>query len=207
MGSWESSPYFHDGSAETIDKVFETTGGQIIQAETALLSNGANISGYIQINADSSSHGEYVRFPSNSGASLSLSSIDGGSGGIGAIEIRVLYGQSTTLNLDINGTVYPIIIPSSSINLDWRLLRINDVVFNAGLNNTLTLTLTSNPSASIDEILISTSDDLTSASPHRVAQNLNALDFLNLIAYIQELDGSDSSVPGDLIFENGFESP
>ena len=205
LGSWESKPYFHDGSAETIDKVFEITGGQIIQAETATLAGGANIPGYIEINADSSSHGEYVNLPYNSGASLSFSSIDGGSGGVGAIEIRVLYGQSTTLNLAVNGTTYPVTIPASSINLDWRLLRINDVTFNAGTNNTLSLTLSSNPSTSIDEILISTSDDLVLASPHRILQSLNATDFFNLIAYIQQLDGSDSSFSGDLIFENDFE--
>ena len=206
LGVWESAPYFHDGSADTIDKVFEVTGGQLIQAETADLSNGANIPGFIHINADSSSHGTYVNFPTNSGATLNLSSIDGGSGGIGAIEIRVLLrSQATSVDLSVNGTIYPISLPPTSVNLNWQLLRVNDVTLNPGTNNAISITLTSNPTTSIDEILISTSDDLVLAAPHRTVQNLNPTDFVNLQAYIQELDGSNSSSPSDLIFEDGFE--
>ena len=205
LGSWESAPYFHDGSAQTMDRVFTITGGEIIQAETAVLTNGANIPGFIAINSDSSSHGEYVSFPNNSGASLTLSSIDGGSGGEGAVEIRLRLSQVTALDLAVNGIIYPVVVPATSINLDWRLIRVDGVDFNSGTNNTVSLTLASNNSSSIDEILISTSDDLLLAQPHRIAQGLNASDFANLLSYIQQLDGTDSSFPGDIIFRNSFE--
>lgn len=206
LGAWESAPYFHDGSAETIDQVFETTGGVIIQAESGDISNGAVIPGFISINADSSSHGTYVNFASNSNATINLTDINGGSGGIGAIEIRVILNdQATSINLSVNGTIYPVSVPSSSVYLDWRLLRVNNVMLNSGTNNTISLSLSSNAETSIDEILVSTNDDLTLALPHTSVQNLNATDFSNLMEYILQLDGSESSFPSDLIFKQGFE--
>ena len=72
LGVWETAPYFHDGSAANLEDVFNVTGGYIIQAETASLSNGADIPGFIQYNYDSSSHGEFIRLPGTMQLNLSL---------------------------------------------------------------------------------------------------------------------------------------
>jgi cytochrome c peroxidase len=41
-GVWAGAPYFHDGSAATLEDVFRVTGGQILPAEQAQVSGGAS---------------------------------------------------------------------------------------------------------------------------------------------------------------------
>jgi hypothetical protein len=206
LGVWETAPYFHDGSAASLEDVFSVTGGSIIQAETALLSGDANIPGFIQYNYDSSSHGEFVRLP----GTMTLNNIDGGIGGLGALGLRVINGdnQIQSLVIDINGDNYSVDIAPYEASLDWREVRLDDVTWLAGANNTIQITSNANPNDEIfiDDVIIASIEEITLAQPHRLARNLDQTDFDNLIVYLKQLDGSNSSFnPIDLIFMDGFD--
>ena len=206
LGVWETAPYFHDGSAATLEDVFSVTGGSIIQAETATLSNGADIPGYIQYNYDSSSHGEFVRLP----GTMTLSNIDGGSGGLGALGLRVINGdnQTQSIEINVNGNNHNVDIAAYETSLDWREVRVDAVIWLAGANNTVEITSNANPNDEIfiDDVIIATSTEIGLAQPHRLVRDLSPTDFDNLMSYLRQLDGSDSSFnPIDLIFMDGFD--
>ncbi len=203
LGVWETAPYFHDGSAKTLADVFEVAGGQVIQAENADLSNGAHIPGFIQYNYDSSSHGTFVRL----GGTMTLNNIDGGSGGMGAIELRVIgsNNQNVDLTVTVNGINHVLTIPPSEIRLDWYPRRLNDVNFTANLSNTLVINYPGNQEVLIDEVIVSTADDLLAAQPHLLVNSLPTNDANDLMTYINSLDGTDSVVPTDLIFADSFD--
>ncbi len=208
LGVWETAPYFHDGSARSLEDVFVIAGGINIQAELAVLSAGASIPNFIDINYDSSAYGNMVMFPNNSAATLSLSAIDGGSGGVGAIEIRILprsFNQSTQVNLTVNGNPNTIVISPAGTHLDWKTVRVEGVNLSAGSTNTVSLSLSGAPGIFVDEFLITRSDDLALAMPHRRIQSLSGANRSDLMTYLRELDGRDTSFIGDGIFENGFE--
>ncbi len=203
LGVWETAPYFHDGSAKTLADVFTVAGGQVIQAETADLSNGANIPGFIQYNYDSSSHGEFVRLA----GSMTLNGVDGGSGGLGAIELRVIgsNNQNVDLTITVNGVNHVLTIPPSEVRLDWYPRRLSGLNFSTGTSNSLTISYAGNQEVLIDEVIVSTADDLLAAEPHRRVSNLPANEVADLMNYLNSLDGNDSVVPTDLIFDDGFE--
>jgi hypothetical protein len=206
LGAWETAPYFHDGSAATIEDVFSVTGGAIIQAETASLSNGAEIPGYIQYNYDSSSHGEFVRLP----GTITATNINGGSGGIGALGLRVINGtnQTQTLMININSNLHSIDIPPYQSSLDWREVRLDDINLLAGSTNIIEISFTGNPSDEIfiDDLILATNNEISLAQPHRLARDLNQNSFNNLISFLKQLDGSDSSYNSmDLIFMDSFD--
>ncbi|MFK8013589.1 MAG: Ig-like domain-containing protein [Marinicellaceae bacterium] len=206
LGVWETAPYFHDGSAPNLEDVFSVTGGKIIQAEIADLSNGADIPGYIQYNYDSSSHGEFVRLP----GTLILNNIDGGIGGLGALGLRVINGaeQTQTLSIIINGNNHSVDVLPYETSLDWHEVRLDNISWLAGESNQLEISLaaTQNNELFIDDLIVATINEIELAQPHRQALNLNLNDFENLLSYLNQLDGSDSSfVLDDLIFMNGFD--
>ena len=207
LGVWETKPYFHDGSAANIEDVFSVTGGYIIQAETATLSGGANIPGFIQYNYDSSSHGEFIRLP----GTMQLTNVDGGTGGIGAIGLRIINGaeQSQTITITVNGNAHMIDVPQYETSLDWREVRLDNIAWTAGATNVIEISLNSsqNNEFFIDDIIIATTNEINLAQPHRLVLDLPQGDFDNLLAYLKQLDGSDSSfIANELLFMNGFEN-
>jgi sugar lactone lactonase YvrE len=203
LGVWETAPYFHDGSAPALADVFVVAGGHNIQAETGVISGGASIPEFIEYNQDSSSYGEFVRLP----GTISLNQVEGGSGGLSALEIRVIGSdnQQVDLTVNVNGSNHVLNIPPSGIRLDWRPARLEGVMLNSGTNNTISFSYGGNQEVLIDEVIISTADDLLMAAPHRAASTLSPNEFAELLAYIRSLDGTDSVVPTDLIFANGFD--
>lgn len=203
LGVWETAPYFHDGSAPTLADVFTVTGGHIYQAETATLSGGASIPDFIQYNQDSSSHGEFVRLP----GTLTLSQIDGGSGGTGALEIRAIGSDNVTVDLTVtvNGNNHTLSLPPSNIRLNWLPHRLEGINLNPGTSNTISFAYGGNQEVSIDEVIVSTADDWTMAAPHRTALSLSSGDFADLLTYLRSLDGNNAVMPTDLIFADGFE--
>ncbi len=211
LGLWNSAPYFHDGSAEDLNAVFQVAGGRMYQAEAAVLAGGANIPGFIQFNWDSSSHGELVQF-NNDNASATFNGIDGGSGGTGAIELRINPGSSGVFRITVNGShTQEQAFDQGRVALDWTRLRFEDVPLNAGSSNTVIVTRVSTgswQSPALDHITVSTASDLALAQAHRVAGNLNATDFNRLRAYLLQLDGRNPQgviVNPDLLFRDRFQ--
>jgi len=203
LGLWDTAPYFHDGSAPTLADVFSVTGGHIYQAETATLSGGASVPDFIQYNQDSSSHGEFVRLP----GTMTLDSVDGGTGGTGALEIRATGSDIVTVDLTVtvNGNNHTLSIPPSNIRLDWRPHRLEGINLTAGTSNTISFAYAGNQEVSIDEVIVSTAEDWAMAAPHRTALGLSGGDFSDLMAYLRSLDGTDALMPIDLIFADDFE--
>ena len=209
MGVWETAPFFHDGSAKTIPEVFVVAGGVNLQTETGALSGGASIPGFIEINQDSSSHGEFVQLR-RTGNTVTLSNVDGGAGGIGALELR-LWNESDRFSVDltvsVNGSTVTLPVPPAQSRLDWQLQRLENINWLAGASNTVVITNNSNVAdVNLDEIVVSSNADLVQANAHRTAGGLTAQELDQLISYVRSLDGQDSSFGlSDIIFANGFE--
>jgi len=204
LGVWDTPPYFHDGSAATLDEVFRVTGGTVVPAESGTLSNGAGVvNQWIEYNNDDTVHGRaYVGF-GNTGARVRFSGIDGGAGGAGAIEVRYSSGYSVhTLAVTVNGVQRTVNLPLLGNEPGWRhvnwgAVRVDGVTFAAGAANVVELSTPGSwPNVSVDEIVVSTADDLAAAHPHRQALGLTSGQRAELVAYLQQLDGQDAGDAG-----------
>lgn len=211
LGVWDGAPYFHDGSAHTLEDVFDVTGGTIYQAEDANLSAGASIPDYIEINWDSSSHGALVALGQD-GATVTFSGVDGGAGGPGAVELRHLPASGGSLRLSVNGNVVgEAAFDQQATHFEWQPLRFEDVMLQAGTGNTITVErvgTTSWQSLALDEIVVSTAGELAGAAPHRMVRSIGAVDRANLLAWLRQLDGRNAEgeiVDPDLVFRDRFQ--
>ena len=170
LGVWDSAPYFHDGSAEVLEQVFRVAGGEILQAENASLAGGASVPDFIEINWDSTAHGALVTFGDDN-ASATFTNVDGGSGGPGAIELRINPNTGGVFSITVNGSHYQeLSFSQQQVAFQWRRLRFDDVPLNAGNGNTVVVTresTTSWQSPALDHITVSTADDLAGPRPPR----------------------------------------
>lgn len=211
LGIWDSPPYFHDGSAAELVDVFTVAGGSVYPAEDGTLGGDAIVPEYIEINWDSSAHGELVAMESD-GDSVTFSGVDGGSGGGGAIELRYLPGSGGTLAVTVNGShSQQRSFGQQATHFEWSRLRFEDVPLQSGTSNTIVverLATTSWQSIAVDEITVSTADELARAGPHRAFLTLSAADRQSVLAYLLELDGRNAEgelVPPELIFRDRFQ--
>jgi len=211
LGIWESPPYFHDGSAVTLEDVFRVAGGAILEAENGTLDGGASIPGFAQINQDSTFHGQMVNL-TQAGASVTWSGVDGGSGGAGALEFRYTSGRAHDFTLLINGTpVDGATVQGERTRLEWKRLRFEDIPLVPGANNSVTLRLETGdwPRPALDHMTVSTADDRLAAGVHRRVLSLDAAQRRDLDAYLLQLDGRDDTgapAPRGLIFRDSFDS-
>ncbi len=197
-GLWQTAPYLHDGSAETLEDVFSAAGGTLYPAENgtptapAWITQGATV----RINSDDTARGEaFVTIEAE--GSLTLNDIHGGSGGIGALEIRYTHGDAAyPLIVEVNGQAHHLSLPPVQNGIpwrfvNWRLVRLENVPLNPGTDNTIVLR-GSNAffDAYIDDLSVSTADDLALANPHRQVLSIAPQDRANLMAFLRELDGS-----------------
>ncbi|MDA8020184.1 MAG: PKD domain-containing protein [Thermoanaerobaculia bacterium] len=210
LGVFDSAPYLHDGSAETLDEVFEAGGGVVYQLEEGTLEGDTQLPNFPTYNEDSSSHGEMVYLGTPESA-VTLTGVDGGTGGSGQLELRYWPRTSGTFRLTVNGAVIedrP--FDAERTNFEWQRLRFFDVPLTAGATNTVRLALIVKngwQDIGVDDLTVSTSDDLLLASPHRVVLGLSATERSRLIEYLKSLDRVDAGAPSGLleIFRDGFE--
>ncbi len=213
LGNWNTAPYLHDGSAATLSDLFRLAGGEVIQAEAGTPANGAStVTQFVDLNNDDTVHNRgYVRL-NGAGETLTLSAVDGGSGGAGAVEFRYSSSGSTPFTVTVNGTPHGVTLaalPNSPAwrHTYWNQQRIENIQFTAGTTNTLIFSTPSGfPNVSLDDVVITTAGELAQAQPHRQVLALAATDQAALIAYLRQLDGRPpEGVPSDL-FSDGFES-
>ncbi|MFW5815983.1 MAG: hypothetical protein ACOCVP_03920, partial [Wenzhouxiangella sp.] len=210
LGIWDSAPYFHDGSAESLAEVFEVAGGRIYQAEHGVLGGEAQIPGFIDINWDSTAHGRLVRLRQD-GDSVTFNNVDGGGGGIGAVELRFLPGGNGSLSISVNGAgAQQAGFSQQRTHFEWSRLRFENVALRAGTDNTIVVRRESSNrgTPSLDHITVSTAGELARAAPHRAASNLSEADVNRLKAYLLELDGRDASgrpAGRDRLFRDRFQ--
>lgn len=197
-GLWESEPYLHDGSANTLDEVFAVTGGVTIPAESATATGGTEIiTEWTYYNNDETVRGEALAQIA-SGGRLTFSGVNGGAGGLGAIAIRYSSGyQNGTLRVRVNGVNHSVTVTPTGNQPDWRyvnwqVVRVPGVTLIAGSGNTIELSVLSPEwlPVGIDEIAVSTSDRLAAAQPHRRVAQMSAVERGQLFDYLLQLDGS-----------------
>ncbi len=186
-----TAPYFHDGSAATLEQVFRTAGGTVYQAEDGVLSGSVERPNYVNINYfNQVQKGGLVQW--NGAGSVTFASIPAGStAGVGSIELRFTAGGSKNITVRVNSTNYPLTLVGQ--NPGWQfdhylVARLENVNFVAG-NNSVVIS-SSGDGFGIDSMTVSTPSNLLKATPHRRVLSLSASDQANLIRYLQELDGS-----------------
>ncbi|MGB6222730.1 Ig-like domain-containing protein, partial [Haloferula sp.] len=193
-GLWSNAPYFHDGSARTLEDVFTIAGGTTYQAETGNVTGGvmqANPQG-VYVNYDNTVMGGFAQL--ESGGLLTLEDIEGGSDGIGAVEIRYSSTSNGPAFIRVNGVTHPVVLTATGNWPAWRTtfwsnLRVEGVDLVAGPNNLIEIG--GNTSRlGIDHITVSTAADLTAAAPHR---SVPTEERDELIAYLLSLDDSPVS--------------
>lgn len=215
LGVWATAPYLHDGSAATLEAVFTQAGGDVLPAESGAVSGGASLTEpSVWTYTDDTLRGRAgVRFD-GAGQALTLSGINAGAGGSGAVEIRYSAGFNAlhTFTLNVGGNSYPIQFPNTGNNPGWQTtmwnsLYVDNVMYAAGAN-TVSLVAAGGVSVTIDEVLVSLPEDRAAAAPHRSVLALDPEDQAALIAYLRQLDGSDAPEPApSLPFASGFEEP
>ena len=212
-GLFASAPYFHDGSAESLEAVFTVAGGQVFAAEAATPSGGAQlVNNYVDLNNDDTVRGRAYVSLQNPAARLTFTGIDGGPGGLGALEVRFSNARAISLTATVNGVPQSLMLPDVGNNptwrhTNWRAIRFENVSWSAGATNTVQLSTTDNfPDISLDEIVVSTATHLAKAQPHRRVSSLSQSDRDALVAYLRQLDGSPEDNPVGAIFQDGFES-
>ncbi|MEM9018286.1 MAG: hypothetical protein AAGC68_14830, partial [Verrucomicrobiota bacterium] len=203
LGVWKTAPYLHNGSAATLEEVFTSVGGTVVQAETGSASGNASIvTQWTELNNDATVRGgSYAQVWE--GGRLTLTDVPGGSGGIGAIAIRYSSGyQAGTITLSVNGTSYDTTITPTGNVPDWRYvnwqeLRFEGITLAEGNTNTIEIHV-SDPTwlpAAIDEITVSTPDVIALAEPHRRVRSLNRSEQEQLLTYLRQLDRFGASAP------------
>ena len=189
-GIHATAPYFHDGSAPALADVFKVAGGVTYQAETGTLAGSVILPGYININYyNMVQKGGLVEWQGN--GTWTMPNVDGGTGGVGALEFRFTSDSTLNLTVRVNSTNYPLQLRGE--NTGWQFdhyttARLEGVMLTAGLTNTISIT--QSQTLGIDSMTVSTASHLTKAQPHRRVLALGATDQANLIQYLRELDGS-----------------
>jgi len=193
LGVWSTAPYFHDGSAASLDEVFSVAGGKVVQAESGTLSGNATVPPYIEINWDASVRGRLVEFPVQ-GSALDLNGIDGGPGGNGSIEIRYQTRHNASMQLAVNnGVAQTIPLAIESTNLEWRRVRLDNIALEPGTANTIRISNAGTRSFAVDDLVVTTASEFAQAEPHRRVLSLPAPERGQLLAHLQQLDGRDAS--------------
>ncbi len=201
LGVWTTAPYFHNGSAETLDDVFRIVGGTVLPAESAAVSAPAYITDqWVEYNNDDTVHGRALVDFGGASSAFTFFNVDGGSGGIGAIEARYSSGYGVfPIDFTVDGTTYTDTATLLGNQPQWRhtnwgTIRVDGVVFTPGASNTIRI---SSPiewaNISFDDITVSTADDLAAAAPHRVALGLSAGQRSELIDYLRQIEGAPGS--------------
>lgn len=210
LGLFDTAPYLHDGSATTINDVFNTVGGTVLQAEDAIINSASVVSqvGYSYLRGASA-----VRFDSSGAGSVRFNNVGGGSGGAGKLRLR--YGSSDGTSSESGGEFLISVNGSTPQRLSLARLPLvegNDtnvsetssitINLNAGNNNQVTVEYDGN-STLLDEITVSHVDDVAKANAHLRVASLSLTQQNQLTSYLASLD--QASAPSDTatdIFEN-----
>lgn len=198
-GLWHNAPYLHDGSARSLEEVFSVAGGAVIQAESGVVAGGgvqSPANGNIAINWDNTVTGGLVEL--SAGGSVTFQGIHGGDGGAGAVEIRYsTSGPGFTATVRVNGVDHVLATPATGNNPAWRTTfwstaRVEGVALLAGPDNVVQL-ISPGGGLALDQLTVSTAQNLAAAAPHRTVLGLSAGEHDSLMAFLRQLDGSPVS--------------
>jgi cytochrome c peroxidase len=196
LGLWDTAPYLHDGSARTLEEVFNAVRWSGSQIEDWNLTNG--------VNKVSDIHGArglaYVQFMTRN-SSIQLSNIDGGTtAGVGRATLRYSAKGEVELDVKVNDTTTRVNLKNSNnFKTDIQLISFNvwslksfPITLNTGKTNSITISVVSGEVLfALDELRLSNADDFKLAEPHQRVKNLSPEEQNNLITYLLQLDGQD----------------
>jgi large repetitive protein len=183
-GLFDSAPYLHDGSALTLQEVFETVAGttyqvekssQVVSGETSNKLPNYRGEGYLQL----SNNGEF-KLDLNQNIKM----------GSSLLEIRYFATKDATISVSIgdSNTIQAKMLASTSANA-WKIARIEYQV--TKLSNSQ-LQIKSDQTIAIDQVEIA-SDVQIAQSPHRKVLSLAKQDQEALKAFLLQLDSSEVS--------------
>jgi len=213
-GVWDGAPFMHDGTANTLEEFFAAARGTWYEGESGTFSGN----GGAKINADwPAVHGAFgngIMWSKNSGDTITLTGIDGGSGGMAEIRLRYSVNNPKSITIRVNGTTIESVDLEATIGDNNRFVGWNTHRFfanlNSGSSNQVVFQSDDTDDWAVDAIRVSTSDDFAAATDHRqVVETLNATDQANLLRYLRELDGRDENgdlIVGGQLFAEGFEN-
>ncbi len=199
LGVYDSAPYFHDGSAATLEEVFTLTGGRLAQAEDGIVSGSVapNDIGWLAMK-DWHQTG-FVEF--GGAGTLTFDDVETTLAGDGYIEIRYNAAYAfVPIDVSVNGDVTADVLPTTP-NVpnwqpnEWRRRRI-PVTYQAGTNTVEISFAGAGGYLLIDDILFSTPEDAANASAH--VRGFDSTELASIVAYLGSLDGADAVV-GDVV--------
>jgi cytochrome c peroxidase len=213
LGAWDSAPYFHDGSAPSLESVFSVAGGRVLAAESGTRTGGAQlVANFVDLNNDDTVRGRAYVELGDTGARVSFGGLEGGAGGVGAVELRYSASSAQAVVVTVNGQSFNVNLANPGNNPSWRhtnwlVARLEGVSFNAGTVNTVEVSSNAAfPNVSLDEIVVSSPNDLGRTQPHRQVLALPTSERNALLAYLRQLDGTPEDNPIPELFSDGFES-
>jgi len=199
LGVHATAPYFHDGSAATLDDVFTVAGGRLAQAESGARSGGAALGDEAWKPMKDYQQGNYVEL--GQFGVVTFADVETTLGGPGFVVIRHSNNNFANATVSVNG-VPTVVGLSGGANLPnyvynvWRSTRAS-VTWQAG-TNTVAI---SAPYVGIDSLLFVTPDDLAAASAH--VRGFTPAERADLVAYLRSLDGTDAASPWVSVSRDG----
>ena len=198
LSVFDTAPYLHDGSANTLTDVFSTVGGVVYQAEDyASTAEVVTQTGYSYLR-----HGQGVRL--STGESLQITNVDGASGGRAFVRLR--YGSSAMASMGVIGVLPVGDSPANEVFIsleDQPLVDAQDVNFieshaveimlQAGAENGVVIRVINGSPLVIDDITISHQGNIAQANVHTKITALADEERNALVAYLQQIDGSSVS--------------
>jgi PKD repeat protein len=198
LGLWDTAPYLHDGSAMTLDQVFQPGKGTIYQAEDGDLSGGAVFSSDQSLNGEA--HGVLSVLLPRSPAAISFSAVPGGTGGSGRIGVRY-HADSTGAGITIRVNGVPYDLPSldthhsgSHTAKTWNQSFITAELVAGDVNIVEVTGSTTDTSVTIDEVSVATPEVVEAALPHTRVSQISLPDQARLRSYLLQLDGRSDPV-------------
>ncbi|MBI1290103.1 PKD domain-containing protein [bacterium] len=203
LGLHDSAPYLHNGSATTLEEVFTTAGGLLVQAEDATSSSAVSVETVDWAPMKEWHQGAFVGFDEL--GILNFEGIVSSTAGTGYVDVRYSMSYATgnfgvRIGANTNTAAFPMTGNNPSyLPNEWRIARF-PIAFAAGTNTVTVLKNGPSGGLSVDEVRIVTPDHLAAAGAH--VRGFTTEELANLTAYLRSLDGSDAGLPAVTITRN-----
>jgi len=213
LGVFDTAPYLHDGSAKTINDVFNTVGGDIWELDLSVTDTNFEFNGepIVQTNYSYLRSGLGVRLNGNGALAGRFAQFTDGVSG--QAKIRVRYGSAISggqleilINEVLQGTINLQTLPqvdgqdalfTESPSLDFTVPD-NEFGF------VITLRYRGDSSVIIDEFTVSNAQDIAKAEPHTRVASISTQIKNSLIRYVRSIDRRSAPADSDTDI---FDSP
>lgn len=189
LSLFDSAPYLHDGSAETLEQVFAVAGGQVYQAEDLQRSGASE-----RIDAQGFSYyrqGAAVSLSAGGSLSVTHSISNAGAGGLRA---RISSSSGGNLRITVNGVTQILALPSLP-QIEGETVAFREVSLPVNWiagNNTVELSRPVGAPIFVDDITISSPIEWQKAQVHTRVSQLSVAEKERLFAYLLQVDQANA---------------